>query len=149
MSISPIPHSLFTNNSVARTRDAGAGDISGAVAQATGDQTLGQNAFLKLLSTQLSNQDPTSPQDDSQFLAQLAQFSTVQGVTNLQSSQTHLQASELIGKTVNASVIVNNQAQNLSGKVSSVRWDSAGVHLRLNDASQSEVTLDQVSQVSN
>lgn len=71
---------------------------------------LGQDAFLKLMTTQLSNQDPFEPMDNGDFLAQMAQFGTVNGVnellssfqnlaTNLQSSQA-LQASNLIGRNV-------------------------------------------------
>ncbi|MDH4064623.1 MAG: hypothetical protein OEW19_09495 [Acidobacteriota bacterium] len=39
---------------------------------------LGQDAFMKLLLTQLQHQDPTAPQADGEFLAQLAQFSTLE-----------------------------------------------------------------------
>ncbi|MCC7034578.1 MAG: hypothetical protein IT179_17290 [Acidobacteria bacterium] len=39
---------------------------------------LGQDAFMKLLLTQLQHQDPTQPQADGEFLAQLAQFSTLE-----------------------------------------------------------------------
>lgn len=39
---------------------------------------VGQDAFLKLLITQLQYQDPTAPQADGEFLAQLAQFSTLE-----------------------------------------------------------------------
>ena len=39
---------------------------------------LGRNAFLNLLITQLQHQDPTQPQADGEFLAQLAQFSTLE-----------------------------------------------------------------------
>jgi len=39
---------------------------------------LGQDAFMKLLLTQLQHQDPTSPQADGEFLAQLAQFSSLE-----------------------------------------------------------------------
>ena len=130
------------------TRDANTA-ISGAIQQATGNAGLDQQAFLKLLSTQLSNQDPTSPQDQSQMLAQLAQFSTVEGINNMQSSQTHTQAADLLGKTVQASVVVDNQQQSVSGKVSAVNWNSSGVHLTLDDPAQSSITLDQITQVSN
>ncbi|HSB97584.1 MAG TPA: flagellar hook assembly protein FlgD [Spongiibacteraceae bacterium] len=71
---------------------------------------LGQDAFLKLLITQLKNQSPLDPQDNTAFVAQLAQFSSLQGIQNLnttvsslsnnmQSSQA-LQASSLVGRTV-------------------------------------------------
>jgi flagellar basal-body rod modification protein FlgD len=72
--------------------------------------SLGQDAFLKLLITQLKNQSPLSPQDNTAFVAQLAQFSSLQGIQNLnttvtglsnnmQSSQA-LQASSLVGRSV-------------------------------------------------
>ena len=45
---------------------------------ATGSRTLGKNEFLKLLTTQLANQDPLSPTDNQAFIAQLAQFASVE-----------------------------------------------------------------------
>jgi flagellar basal-body rod modification protein FlgD len=42
------------------------------------DSALGRDAFLRLLLTQLQHQDPTQPQADTEFLAQLAQFSTLE-----------------------------------------------------------------------
>jgi flagellar basal-body rod modification protein FlgD len=45
--------------------------------------TLGQEDFLKLLMTQLQNQDPMEPMDNGEFMGQMAQFSTVQGVTEM------------------------------------------------------------------
>lgn len=47
---------------------------------------LGQDAFLQLMVTQMKNQDPTNPTDSTQFMSQLAQFSTVQGVTQVRDS---------------------------------------------------------------
>jgi flagellar basal-body rod modification protein FlgD len=44
---------------------------------------LGQDDFLELMVAQLKNQDPTNPQDNAEFLAQIAQFSTVSGVQEL------------------------------------------------------------------
>jgi flagellar basal-body rod modification protein FlgD len=120
-----------------------------AAQQTVNNSALDQKAFLKLLSTQLSNQDPTAPQDQSQMLAQLAQFSTVEGINNLQTSQSQTQASDLLGKTVQAKVTVNNLPHALSGTVTAVKYDGSGVTLTLNDAAHSSVTLDQITQVSN
>ena len=120
--------------------------LTSAVQQSTGSQ-LGQQEFLKLLVTQLTNQDPLQPQDQAQFLAQLAQFSTVEGVNNLSASQAKVQAASLLGKTVDAQVVTNNVPSTLSGQVTAVRYDTSGVHLKI--GAQSEITLGQVQQVRN
>jgi flagellar basal-body rod modification protein FlgD len=49
---------------------------------------LGQDAFMKLLITQLEHQDPTQPQDSAAFIAQLAQFSSLEKLTNMDQSLT-------------------------------------------------------------
>ncbi|HEX5050079.1 MAG TPA: flagellar hook capping FlgD N-terminal domain-containing protein, partial [Gammaproteobacteria bacterium] len=72
-------------------------------------QELGQDAFLQLMVTQLKNQDPFKPLDSGEFLGQLAQFGTVQGLSGLQTSfdglasslvsNQALQAASLVGRT--------------------------------------------------
>jgi flagellar basal-body rod modification protein FlgD len=59
---------------------------------ATGQQTLGQQDFLTLLVTQLKNQDPLNPMENEAFVAQLAQFSTVSGITEMNGSLSKLAA---------------------------------------------------------
>jgi len=51
-----------------------------------GTDGLGRDAFLQLLTTQLQHQDPTQPQDDGQFIAQLAQFSSLEQLTAMRQS---------------------------------------------------------------
>lgn len=58
--------------------------------QARSPTQLGQNEFLKLMITQLKNQDPFKPLDPSEFLSQLAQFSTVTGIESMDGSLTEL-----------------------------------------------------------
>ena len=53
---------------------------------------LGQDAFLKLLVTQLQHQDPTKPQADAEFIAQLAQFSSLEKLTQIAASADALAA---------------------------------------------------------
>ena len=49
----------------------------------TETQELGQDVFLELMVTQMRNQNPLDPQDNSEFVAQLAQFSSVEGLDKL------------------------------------------------------------------
>ena len=49
----------------------------------TPKSSLGQEDFLKLMTTQLQNQDPFAPMENGEFIAQMAQFSTVTGITEM------------------------------------------------------------------
>lgn len=62
--------------------------------------TLGQDDFLQLLVTELSNQDPLNPKADMDYFAQLAQFTNLEQTKELGSSLQRLEANSLIGKTV-------------------------------------------------
>ena len=53
-------------------------------------QTLGQEDFLKLMTTQLQNQDPFAPMENGDFIAQMAQFSTVSGIGDVNKSLSEL-----------------------------------------------------------
>jgi flagellar basal-body rod modification protein FlgD len=75
-----------------------------------GGEELGQKAFLKLMITQLEHQDPLSPQENGEFIAQLAQFSSVESLDRLNNNfdgfaqnfvaNQALQASSLVGRSV-------------------------------------------------
>ena len=52
----------------------------------TGPKPLGKDAFLSLLVAQLQHQDPTAPEDDSAFIAQLAQFSSLEQLQQMRST---------------------------------------------------------------
>jgi len=55
-----------------------------------GSSELGQSDFLALMTAQLSAQDPLKPQDNGQFIAQMAQFSSVESLSRLESSFSEL-----------------------------------------------------------
>ena len=72
---------------------------------------LGQNEFLKLLVTQMRNQDPMQPVSDTEFIAQMAQFSSLEqtksmsaDITKLRQGNDFLQATNLLGKEVRLSI---------------------------------------------
>ena len=58
--------------------------------------TLGRDAFLQLLTTQLAHQDPLEPQDNGEFIAQLAQFSSLEQLTSMRTTL-DLIAAALVG----------------------------------------------------
>lgn len=76
----------------------------------TSDKKLGQEDFLRLMNAQLQNQDPMSPLENNEFMNQIAQFSMVEGIGDLNQSfgelsnslvsNQALQASNLVGRSV-------------------------------------------------
>jgi flagellar basal-body rod modification protein FlgD len=66
------------------------------------DNTLGKDAFLQLLITQMKFQDPLNPMDDRDFLGQMAQFTALEQMQNLNTAFSKSQAYGMIGKTVDA-----------------------------------------------
>ena len=59
-------------------------------ANATGDSTLDQDSFLRLMTTQLKHQDPFEPMDNQAMVAQLAQFSSVAGISEMNQALTDI-----------------------------------------------------------
>ncbi|NPV09396.1 MAG: flagellar hook capping protein [Anaerolineae bacterium] len=109
---------------------------------------LGQDAFLKLLLTQLKYQDPMEAMDDREFMAQLAQFTSLselqklnQAVSELASVQSLNGASALIGKRVSA---LDSSGQPLSGTVEAALLREGEVYLRV---AGTEVALKTVREV--
>jgi len=66
----------------------------------------GESDFLKLLVAQLNNQNPLSPQDNGEFLSQLAQFSTVEGVEKLNLTMEKFSSSMLSSQALQATALV-------------------------------------------
>lgn len=68
--------------------------------QRTPNNNLGKDDFLKILVAQMGNQNPMEPTSDTEFIAQLAQFSVLEQMQSLNSGFMRSQAYSLIGKTV-------------------------------------------------
>lgn len=68
-----------------------------------------QNRFLKLLTTQLKNQDPLNPMDNAQMTSQLAQISTVDGIEKLNATLEKMMASSANAEAMQATALVGHK----------------------------------------
>ncbi len=112
--------------------------------------TLGQEEFLKLMTTQMTHQDPSKPMDNGEFITQMAQFGTVSGIQDLQksfgdfansitSSQT-LQATSLVGRQISAPGTKGLLA--VGGEITgdiNLPQSSTNVHLKVTNSDTGEV----------
>lgn len=74
------------------------------------NSSLGQADFLRLMTEQLKNQDPLKPLDNAQFLGQLAQFSTVQGIDKMQAAMDAVASVMESDQTLRAAGLVGREA---------------------------------------
>jgi len=87
----------------------------------TPSSELGKDEFLQILVTQLRNQDPLNPQEDSEFIAQMAQFSSLEQLQNLNSQTMLSSAAALIGKMITAQTTDSSgQSVAITGQATSV-----------------------------
>ncbi len=80
-------------------------------------QALKQEDFLKLMVAQIKNQDPTEPLDPNDYLAQLAQFSTVEGITQVNTGINNLALAMRSNQTLQAAGLVGRSAVVASNNV--------------------------------
>ncbi|MDG4867169.1 flagellar hook assembly protein FlgD [Guyparkeria sp. 1SP6A2] len=83
-------------------------------------QNLDQTDFLKLLTKQMENQDPMKPMDNTQFVAQMAQFSSLEGMTKLNETVSGFEDSVQSNQVIQASTLV--------GKAAMVKGDTAQMY---------------------
>ena len=164
--------SLNTINVDGVTYDAKAYAESKKAETKSTNNDLDKNAFLKLLVTQLENQDPLDPQDNSEFVAEMAQFSSLEQMTNMSESLTNInklvgnmdtsllvgQLSGMIGKGVDWTEVTNSAdedgnpvttSQNLSGVITgvSVSDGTTKVIVEAEDGNKYSVEIGSISKV--
>lgn len=95
-----------------------------------GGEELGKDAFLKILVTQLKNQDPLKPMEDKEFISQMAQFSSLEQMNNMNQNFNKLmdvqkvnQNSALIGKTIEKELVGEETTQIISGEVTKISFE--------------------------
>jgi flagellar basal-body rod modification protein FlgD len=127
----------------------------------TGSNILGKDDFLKILITQLQNQDPASPMQDREFIAQMASFSSLEQMTNMnqtmqqfltfQTEASLLQQSQMIGKQVtyeseSGDAEGEKVIEEKEGTVKAVLFEKGSVMLEMSDGSK--ITSFQVIKIS-
>ncbi|MYL33146.1 flagellar hook assembly protein FlgD [Pontibacillus yanchengensis] len=120
--------------------------------------TLGKDDFLKILMTQLQNQDPTSPMKDKEFISQMTSFSTLEQMTNMsdaiqklteaQSEAPVVRYSNMIGKQVSYEISnENGTTGSETSKVAAVSKKGEKIELEL--ANGDRISTNSITRVSN
>lgn len=113
--------------------------------QRTPSSELGKDDFLLLLVTQMKNQDPTNPQDNSEFISQLTSFSQLEQLTNLNSTVANNNAYNMVGKYVYASYQnAYGQIEEAAGYVESVISQGGSLYAIIGDL---KVAVDAITDV--
>lgn len=111
----------------------------------TAGNDLGKDAFLQLLTTQMKYQDPLNPNTDTEFIAQLASFSQLEQMQNMNSVTTNSQAFSLVGKNVIMKTVSETGSTNyISGKVDFVNMAGKKAQLSIEGQLYSIDQLDSV-----
>ncbi len=119
--------------------------------KAGGEANLGKDSFLKLLVTQLQHQDPTKPMEDREFISQMAQFTSLEQMTNMNRHMEKLlksnessKAHELLGKHIDA--YDPSRKKRVSGTVDSVIFAADKVKLKVGEQ---EISMEHIHAIHN
>ncbi|WP_455919533.1 flagellar hook assembly protein FlgD [Priestia megaterium] len=121
----------------------------------TGNSSLGKDDFLKLLIAQLQNQDPMNPMQDKDFIAQMAQFSSLEQMTNMSTSLNTfvtqsqaspiLKGSELISKTA---AWLDEEGNKKQGVILTASVKNNEISFTINDENHTVLSLNDILEVS-
>jgi len=109
------------------------GSSSGSSSSSSATSSLGEQDFLNLLCTQLKNQDPLNPMKDTEFIAQLAQFSSLEQMSTMNTNMSYLLEQSyyntnaaMLGKTVTMS-------DGTTGVVTKITKESSSMYLYIGE----------------
>lgn len=112
-----------------------------------GTDSLGKDAFLTLLTTQMKYQDPLNPSSDTEFIGQLAQFSALEEMQNLNNAMVNSSSYDLVGKNVIMAVGSSTGSETptyVAGYVQYVQMVDGKAHLGINEQLYTIDDLDSV-----
>jgi flagellar basal-body rod modification protein FlgD len=134
------------------------GNVDSIISSKTSDSkkkdgnSLGKDDFLKILITQLKYQDPSQPLQDKEFIAQMAQFTSVEQLSNMAGEMKLLRqslgiTSDLIGKTVSwqGKDSTGNSVEK-TGKVDSITFKDGNQFINVNGET---ITVNQLTRIAN
>ena len=142
------------SNTVSGTSSTSTSANTTSTTQVNSNATLGKDDFIKLLVAQMQNQDPMNPTDSTQSIAQLAQFSALEQMTNISTSMDSLnksmtnfiqqsalmQGSAMIGKSVSG--VDTDGTTPIDGTVEAVKWLNGDPKLEVRKADGTLVDLE-------
>lgn len=108
---------------------------------------LGKDQFMQLLVTQLKYQNPLDPMDDKEFVAQMAQFSSLEQMQNLNSNVSSMRAFTLMGKNISAQYTDDDSGEDveISGIVDKVKIESGNTYVEVDGK---DVPIDKITNIS-
>jgi len=122
------------------------GDAKPSSGAAPDRSILGKDDFLKLFATQLQHQDPLSPMDNMEFMGQMAQFSTLEQITNLGADFERLmfvnQVSQNVGMIGHTVDYVDDSGQAAKGVAQGVTFEDGKISVSIdgNDVAPDHIT---------
>jgi flagellar basal-body rod modification protein FlgD len=128
------------NNTTVNVATSGTTSKGTRIVTSTGGD-MDKNSFLKILSAQLSNLDPTQNQDSSAYVSQMAQFAAMEQMQNLNTTMSDSAHQQMVGKTV-----ITNEKDDagayLEGYVTEVIKRSGGTYLKMQiDGKEKEIAV--------
>ena len=96
---------------------------------------------MQLLATQMQNQDPMQPMEDTAFIAQMAQFSSLQSMTQMQGNEQQLQAASYLGRNV---TVNDANGNSITGLVTAVDNSGTTPALVINNTSYALSTVKRI-----
>jgi len=105
----------------------GIGPTAFPASTSTGNTIMGQDDFLKMLVTQLQNQDPLNPMDATQFASQLAQFTSVEQLNNINTTlQSSISASQLLNQSISNALSTTVIGKQVRASGTTFAYDGSG-----------------------
>ena len=146
---------MATTSAVGKTGPTDVSNLSPAVQQAlkgitikSNKSTLTQDDFLKLLTTQLQNQDPLKPMEDAQFMGTMAQFASLEQTKELNATMAGLSSSLGMSSAqqfLGMNVVINNSGTNVAGLVTGITMVNGAPQVTVNGNNYATNTITSIT----